>query len=268
MLSPNPLPRIAVSRNKQPPRQSPSLTSLSLGPLGKLIAPTMNATNLQTIFVSTIAGILLLSPIAPQANAAPRHTQIAQGDRGQQRQADPARKAQWEAKRQDMKAKIDAILTPEQRQQLQSAVASGLPPHFAMAQLNLSPAQKQQLAAAFPKLAALNLTDAQKSQMLQVAQSSRQQVQSILNPTQQEQLRAAIAQGQNPKEAMKGLNLTDAQKTQLRQVRQSSKEALVALLTPEQRQQMGRYREGGEWGGKKGKGRGVAPNAMNQAPVR
>jgi periplasmic protein CpxP/Spy len=206
----------------------------------------MNSTSLKTIFVSTIAGILLIAPIAPQADAAPRQTQIAQ------RQADPARRAEMDTKRAEMKAKIDAILTPAQQQQLKDAMISGLNPRMAMAQLNLTDAQKAQLKAAFPKLAALNLTDAQKTQIAQIAQQTRQQVQGILTAPQQEQLKSAIAQGQDPKDAMKSIGISDSQRTQLRQVHKSSKEAFTALLTPEQRQQMGGRGEGNGQMGRRG----------------
>jgi periplasmic protein CpxP/Spy len=228
MPFPKPLPRIGADEATHP-------------------AITMK---LQTALFSSIAALLVLAPIAIPASAAPRQTRIAQSTttpataRKENRKEDPARKAQWDAKRNEMKAKLDAILTPDQRQQLQSAIVSGLNPRMAMAQLNLSDAQKAQIKAAFPKMAALNLTEAQKTQMMQIAQQTRQQVQSILTPQQQTQLQAAIAQGKSPKDAMKDLGITDAQKTQLRDVKKASKESIFALLTPEQRQQMGGRGEG------------------------
>lgn len=251
------------SRDKPPPLFNHTPISLI-----HIIEPDMKTNTIKTALFSTIAGLIITAPIVLPAiaNAAPRQaTRIAQSTtpntdrpvgaafpRGNRKAADPARQAERAAKHQEMKAKIDAILTPAQRQQMQEAIGSGINPRLAMAQLNLTDSQKQQLAAALPKLAALNLTDAQKTQVTQITQKTRQQVQGILTPQQQEQLRSAIAQGKNPKEAMKALGISDTQKTQLRQVYQYSKDEFVAILTPEQRQQMGgEGRDGGKRGGRR-----------------
>ncbi|OCR00804.1 hypothetical protein BCD67_24035 [Oscillatoriales cyanobacterium USR001] len=77
----------------------------------------------------------------------------------------------------------------------------------------------------------LNLTDAQKAQIKQIRESSRQQMDAILTPEQKEQLRTARQQKQKP-----NLNLSEDQKAKLKALRENSKAQIDAILTPEQKQ--------------------------------
>jgi Spy/CpxP family protein refolding chaperone len=79
----------------------------------------------------------------------------------------------------------------------------------------------------------LNLTDAQKAQIQQIKQSTRQQMDAVFTPEQKEQLRVAREQKQRP-----NLTLTDAQKAQLKAIRESSKTQMDAVFTPEQKQKL------------------------------
>ncbi|MBD1892214.1 MULTISPECIES: Spy/CpxP family protein refolding chaperone [unclassified Coleofasciculus] len=84
----------------------------------------------------------------------------------------------------------------------------------------------------------LNLTDAQKAQMQQIKESTRQQMDAIFTAEQKEQMRLAKEQRQRP-----NLNLTEDQKTRLQAVRQSSKSQMEAVLTAEQKQQLEQLRQ-------------------------
>ena len=79
----------------------------------------------------------------------------------------------------------------------------------------------------------LNLTDAQKAQMKQIRESSRQQMDAIFTPEQKEQLRTAREQRQKP-----NLNLSEAQKAQLKAIRENTKSQMDAILTAEQKQKL------------------------------
>lgn len=74
--------------------------------------------------------------------------------------------------RQETKAQLQNVLTPEQQQQL--------------SELRQERQQRQQR---WGKWAALDLTDAQKAQIRQIRQASRQRIEAVLTPQQLEQLR-------------------------------------------------------------------------------
>lgn len=82
------------------------------------------------------------------------------------------------------------------------------------------------------------LTDAQKDQLRQIHESTRQQMDAILTSEQREQMRAAREQRQRP-----NINLTEDQKTRMRTIREDAKKRMEAVLTPEQRQQLEQMRQ-------------------------
>jgi Spy/CpxP family protein refolding chaperone len=84
----------------------------------------------------------------------------------------------------------------------------------------------------------LNLTDAQKAQIQQIKESTRQQMDAIFTSEQKEQMRLAKEQRQRP-----NLNLSEDQKSRLQEVRQSSKSQMEAVLTAEQKQQLEQLRQ-------------------------
>ncbi|MBE9115962.1 Spy/CpxP family protein refolding chaperone [Lusitaniella coriacea LEGE 07157] len=89
----------------------------------------------------------------------------------------------------------------------------------------------------------LNLTDAQRNQFEQLHEQTREQIKNILTSEQQQTVRNAIAQGQNPRQAMRSINLTEQQREQMRSIRQQTREQMQNLLTPEQRQRMQELKE-------------------------
>ena len=93
------------------------------------------------------------------------------------------------------------------------------------------------------KLQRLNLTEEQKTQMQQIKQSARAEMQKILTPEQLEKLQAAKANGQKKRGVWRSLNLSDEQKAELKKIRQSKKSQMEAILTDEQKQQWQEMRE-------------------------
>jgi len=79
----------------------------------------------------------------------------------------------------------------------------------------------------------LKLTVSQKTQMQQIRQNTKSEVDAYLQSQ-----RITIPQGQNPREGMRSLNLSDAQKAQIKAIREKGKQQVQALLTPEQKAMM------------------------------
>jgi Spy/CpxP family protein refolding chaperone len=101
----------------------------------------------------------------------------------------------------------------------------------------------------------LNLTSDQQTQMEQIHQNERSQIDNILTTEQKAQLETARANrgapGQGADRGMRGmrgrgfdsLNLTDEQRSQIESVRSTAKEQMDAVLTDEQRQQIEQHRQ-------------------------
>jgi periplasmic protein CpxP/Spy len=83
----------------------------------------------------------------------------------------------------------------------------------------------------------LNLTDAQKTQMQQIKQATKSEVNAYLQSQG-----ITIPQGQKPRDGMRSLNLSEAQKSQIKAIHQKGKQQVEALLTPEQKAMMQQHR--------------------------
>ncbi|NDJ24561.1 P pilus assembly/Cpx signaling pathway, periplasmic inhibitor/zinc-resistance associated protein [Nostoc sp. B(2019)] len=94
-----------------------------------------------------------------------------------------AQKNQIQTIRQNTRAQIEGILTPEQKAQLQAAKQER------QAQRQAGQGQRQAGQRSRNKFAELNLTEQQKTQMRQVWESSKQQMQAVLTPEQQAKLK-------------------------------------------------------------------------------
>ncbi len=82
----------------------------------------------------------------------------------------------------------------------------------------------------------LNLTKEQREKIKQIKQSSQAQIQAVLTPSQQAQMKTALENKQKQRQVMSSLNLTKEQKDKIRQIKQASEQQINALLTPEQQQ--------------------------------
>jgi periplasmic protein CpxP/Spy len=94
-----------------------------------------------------------------------------------------------------------------------------------------------------PFLRELDLTSEQQSQITQISQNSRQEIDRILTSEQKSQLQNAIASGQKPREAMKSLNLTSEQKENMKTIMKSQREQISSVLTPEQKEKLQQNRQ-------------------------
>lgn len=133
-------------------------------------------------FMSLFAGAVALSTVfAPivvnaQQPATPQVGQRAgrgMGKLGVQLSAE--QQAQMEQIRNETRTQIEAVLTPEQRQQFEQAVTQN--------------GQRRRGA-----MAALNLSEAQRTQISQIMQSSKERVTAVLTPEQRQQIEQRMQQ--------------------------------------------------------------------------
>ncbi|MES1026340.1 hypothetical protein ABN584_25925 [Gloeocapsa sp. BRSZ] len=133
-------------------------------------------------FISLLAGAVALSTVfAPLAiNAQPAAPQVGQragaGRMGKMAgiKLSAEQQAQMEQIRNEARTQIEAVLTPEQRQQWQAATQNG---------------QRQRGA-----MASLNLSEAQRTQIRQIMQSSKERVTAVLTPEQRQQIKQRMQQ--------------------------------------------------------------------------
>lgn len=125
-----------------------------------------------------------------------------------------------------------------------------------LAQANpLSTSSDQQMILAQQKKNRLNLTDAQKTQMRQIREATRQQIENVLTPEQRNTLRTAMEQRRQQRgqqqaqqrgqrgQVWSSLNLSAEQQAQIKRIRDESRQRMQAVLTPEQQQQMQQMRQ-------------------------
>lgn len=103
-----------------------------------------------------------VAPAIAQLESAPAQVEMQRGLR--QLNLSDTQKAQMKQVREETKAQIEQVLTPEQRTQMQALKQSGGKKRGAMSSLNLSETQKQQIR--------------------QIRESSQQKIQAILTNDQ------------------------------------------------------------------------------------
>jgi periplasmic protein CpxP/Spy len=96
-----------------------------------------------------------------------------------------AQKNQIQAIRQNTRTQIEGILTPEQKAKLEATKQE----RQAQRQAGQGQQQAGQRQRSRNKFADLNLTEQQKTQMRQIWESSKQQMQAVLTPEQQAKLK-------------------------------------------------------------------------------
>lgn len=74
-----------------------------------------------------------------------------------------------------------------------------------------------------------NLTQAQRTQLEQVKNNARSQVETVLTPQQQGQFQNAVEDGQKMRSAVASLNLSQEQQTQISEIMQVTKEQKRAI---------------------------------------
>lgn len=84
----------------------------------------------------------------------------------------------------------------------------------------------------------LNLTDEQKTRLREIRESTRTQIDAVLNEDQKAQLEAARQQNPRSRKAFSALNLSDEQKARIREIRENAKRQMDEILTDDQKQQL------------------------------
>ncbi len=121
-----------------------------------------------------------------------------------------------------------------------TSIFAGLLALTAIATPAIVHAQPADLSGPIPQqmFSGLNLSEAQKTQLKQIGQSIRSQIQAVLTPQQQEQMKQVRAQREKLRETVTSLNLTTEQKTKIREIMQSARQQMEGVLTPEQQAQL------------------------------
>ncbi|MGB0560801.1 MAG: Spy/CpxP family protein refolding chaperone [Spirulinaceae cyanobacterium] len=204
----------------------------------------------------------------------------------------PDQQAEMQALREATQTQMQGVLTPTQQQAVEAAIANGENPRQVLRTLDLSDAQRTQLrdikASQREEMAEiltpeqqaqleamhqsrpgqgkegdkggrgdrlaeeLGLTEAQRSQMQALREDTRSQIQAILTPAQRTEVEAAIANGENPRRAMRNLDLSEDQRAQMREVKESQRAQMQNILTPEQLAQLEQLRESRPGRGERG----------------
>ncbi len=74
-----------------------------------------------------------------------------------------------------------------------------------------------------------NLTQAQRTQIEEVKNNARSQVEAVLTPQQQAEWKSAVEDGQKMRSAVANLNLSQEQQTQINEIMKVSKEQKTAI---------------------------------------
>ncbi len=145
--------------------------------------------------LSLIAGAIALTlttiPFAVQAETASSSplllAQTPKKERGpwQELGLTDAQKNQIQAIHRNTRAQMEGILTPEQKAKLEAAKQA----RQAQRQAGQGQRQPGERRGSRNKFAELNLTEQQKTQMRQIRESSKQQIQAVLTPEQQAKLK-------------------------------------------------------------------------------
>lgn len=105
-------------------------------------------------------------------------------------------------------------------------------PVTALAQTPSSPAEF------FPVLENVNFSAEQQSQLTQLRQQTRSQLETIVSSEQRQRFRQALTQGNGLWAAISAMQLSPDQRGQVRQVLRSRRQQLARIVTPAQRQQI------------------------------
>ncbi len=203
------------------------------------------------------------------------HGQIAAGEMGRHMgdlNLTPEQKTKVEALRAATKTQMDAVFTPEQRQQRDQmkaqrqankgeqgmnlttdqkakikAIRDANKEQF---KAILTPAQQAQMAqggGGWGKDGGnkLNLTAEQKAKMEQLRASAKTQMDAVLTPAQQQQAKVHHDRREAMGNSWKSLNLTADQKAKIKAIREASEQQLNAILTPEQQAKLKSHKHGG-----------------------
>ena len=101
----------------------------------------------------------------------------------------------------------------------------------------------------------LNLTPQQQTQIEQIRENAKSQMQNLLTAEQQQLFETLREQGRKKGQGMRQMNLSAEQREQMRSLRQSTREQVRNVLTPEQQDQLRQKMET-----RRGRGRSKSSN--------
>lgn len=161
---------IVASNQEKPTRQVMKLKALSLvaGAIALTLTATSFAVNAQTASPSPV-----LLAQTPQKERGP-WKELGLTD---------AQKTQIQAIKRDSRTKIEAVYTPEQKAKLEAAKQARQAQRQA-GQGQRQPGQRRGKGG----YADLNLSEAQKTQIRQIQESKKQQIQAVLTPEQRQKM--------------------------------------------------------------------------------
>lgn len=104
-----------------------------------------------------------------------------------------------------------------------------------------------QMQDGVPSLPGMNFSDNQKEELKEIAKEVRSRMGEILTSEQQDDLKAAIEAGNNPKETMESFDLSSEDKKELKKIQEWQRKEIFNILTNEQKRKLMqmRQRQGG-----------------------
>ena len=100
-----------------------------------------------------------------------------------------------------------------------------------------------QMQDGVPSLPGIDFSDDQKEKLKDVSEEVRNRMGEILTSEQQDDLKAAIKAGNNPKETMESFDLSSEDKTKLKKVQEWQRKEIFNVLTDEQKQKIMKLRQ-------------------------
>lgn len=93
------------------------------------------------------------------------------------------------------------------------------------------------------KFAGVELTESQRTQLLEIHRNTRSQIEAVLTSEQKRQLESGKESGNKGRTAFADMNLSSEQKARIQSIMRTAKTRTDDILTPEQRQQVQRNME-------------------------
>ncbi len=117
------------------------------------------------------------------------------------------------------------------------AVTFATAPSIVQAQLGQAQPGEMQRQRRF---AGVELTDTQRSQLIEIRSNTLSQIEAVLTPEQKRQLKASREGDKKQQNAFANINLSQTQKSQIQSIMRSSKNRSDAIFSPAQKQQIQR----------------------------
>ncbi len=116
-------------------------------------------------------------------------------------------------------------------------------PHAANAKPTQAIAQNQQTPRDVAAPPQIQLSAQQKSQIDQIRNNVRSQIEKVLTDPQRKQVQAGLKAGQPPREVFSALKFTQQQQQQLRRIMIASQQQMEGVLTRDQKLQIQKYQQ-------------------------